>query len=102
MLGVLMEGYNMGDKLLGNDGVSRYQSRGITGAFFGPTGGLAEDIAFLINKFSRSTREDGPELTTKDAEKMMRLMPYQNLFYLYSLNRKVTKQAALGLGFEEA
>lgn len=101
VLGVFMEGFNMAEKLLGNNGVSRYQNRGFSGTFLGPTAGLAEDIAYLINKMSRSISDDNIQMTTKDAEKFMRLAPYQNLFYLYYLNRQVTKQAALGLGFED-
>lgn len=102
ILGIFMEGFNMGEKLLGNNGVSRYQSRGVTGAFFGPSLGLAEDVAFLINKFSRSIADEDTDMTTKDAEKFMRLFPYQNMFYLYNLNRQVTKNIALGLNFEES
>jgi len=101
LLGIFMEGFNISEKLLGRDGVSKYQSRGVLGAFLGPTAGAAEEVAYILNKMSRSSIDEEVAFTTKDAEKFMRLMPYQNLFYLYDINRKVTKKTALGLGFEE-
>lgn len=101
LLGVFSEVYNIGNKALGISDVSRYQSRGIVGSLAGPTFGAAEEIVSVLNKASRAAFKEGEQLTTKDAEKIMRLFPYQNLFYLYNLNRIVTKKTALGLGFEE-
>jgi len=103
ILGVYMEGFNLANKAVGGTGSTRYHSRGIWGALAGPTGGAVEDILFLMNKSGNVAFGDDYEaLDTKDAEKVRRLMPYQNLFYLYNLNRLVTKKVALGLGFEES
>lgn len=101
LLGVFSEVYNIGNKALGLSDVSRYQSRGIVGSLAGPSFGGLEEIVSILNKSSRSIQDENVNFTTKDAEKFMRLFPYQNLFYLYNLNRIVTKKAALGLGFEE-
>lgn len=113
LLGVFSEVYNIGNKTFGLTNianralglelseVSRYQSRGVVGALMGPTFGGIEDIIGVLSKSSKALASEDVNLTTKDAEKIMRLFPYQNLFYLYNLNRIVTKKTALGLGFEE-
>ena len=101
LMGVLMETYNMGQKMVGANGVSRYQSRGVLGAWTGPTIGAGEDMSYIINKASRSIQGEA-EFTTKDAEKVMRLFPYQNLFYIHYLNRQLTKKVATSLGARES
>ena len=101
LIAVLMEGYNIGQKLLGVNGVSRYQSRGLLGSFVGPSIGTAEDIAYILNKARRSSMDEA-EFTTKDAEKVMRLFPYQNLFYLNYLNKQIAKNVATTFGARES
>ena len=97
---------NLTFKALGLGTSSRYNSRGVFSAFTGPTVGLAEDALALARKVIASMRdpsEDGYRaLTDKDAKLFLRMIPFQNLFYLMYLNRQMTKNIALSLGAEEA
>jgi hypothetical protein len=89
VLGWLYETGNISEKftrgligpraLTGGEMASRYASRGVFGALFGPTVGRVEDIAkatgaAVSNEFSES-----------DVRALRRLIPYQNLFYLRGL-----------------
>ena len=102
LLGIVAEGYNLAEKAgLGfGTNVSRYQSRGLWGALLGPSTGLVEDLLGTVNRI-RKADGDNP-LTTKDLEKVLRLAPYQNLFYTYALSRKLIGNQGSKLGFEEA
>jgi hypothetical protein len=100
VLGIFMEGWNIGSKaLIPQLGASRYQSRSLMGALLGPFGGAVDETAGMLNRLIGAA--GGTDLTTKDAEKLLRLMPYQNLFYLYQLDRKITKDLAISAGFKE-
>lgn len=102
LLGILAEVYNMAEKAgLGfGTQASRYQSRSLWGALLGPSTGAVDEMLGLINAMRKADGEH--PLTTKDFEKLLRLAPYQNLFYTYFLSRKVSGALAPKLGFEEA
>lgn len=97
LTGIWGEVFNIGQKVLGFNEVSRYKSRDIWGSLVGPSGGAVTEMLTLMNKVKRSAGGED-YLTTKDAEKLLRLMPLQNLFYLHKLNRQVVKGAAEELG----
>jgi hypothetical protein len=94
-----MDMVSIADKLMGisTDGFSRYYSRGVGGAFGGPTLGLTTDLFMLAGKLINSAR--GTEkLTERDATQMARFLPYSNLWY----SRKLTDQLFIkALGAEE-
>lgn len=102
LLGILSEVYNMAEKAgLGfGTQASRYQSRSLWGAMLGPSTGAFDEMFALFNSIRKADGEH--PLTTKDFEKILRLAPYQNLFYTYYLSRKVSGAVAKKLGFEEA
>lgn len=95
ILGIYAEYFNIFAKLnlIPGLGTTRYQTRGIMGAFGGPTIGALEDFATFMGKINQAVT-DGRELTSKDYAVMLRLMPYQNLFYTRRLSRYL-------LGIEE-
>lgn len=97
LLGIWGEVFNIGQKALGFGEVSRYKSRDIWGSLVGPSGGAITEMLTLLNKV-RATTTGEDFLTTKDAEKIMRLLPLQNLFYLNQLNRAVNKKVSTELG----
>jgi len=101
LIGIVSEVYNMAEKAgLGfGTQASRYQSRSLWGALLGPSTGAFDEMFALVNSI-RKADEEHP-LTTKDFEKLLRLAPYQNLFYTYYLSRKVSGSLAPKLGFEE-
>ena len=101
LLGIYGEMLNTGAKLTGFGGVSRYQSRDLWGALSGPTGGALSEVLSLVNK-TRSVAAGDEEVTTKDAEKIKRLFPMQNLFYLDKINRYLTRNTALAAGAKDA
>lgn len=102
VLGIWGELGNIGAKEFGFADTSRYQSRDRLGALAGPTAGAISEFANVAQSIIDSTRsEDDPkhsDFTTKDAQKLLRLAPMQNLFYLNQLNKKATRGIALGLG----
>lgn len=100
LLGVYMEVYNIAEKGLGGQGVSRYQSRDFAGAFTGPTGGAINEIQKTFSKLIHSTAGE-EDFNTKDAEKLMRLMPFQNLFYLNQLTKAFAQNVAVQLGADD-
>lgn len=65
--------------LTGNEPMSRYQSRNVTGALLGPTFGQMQDIFQLTGAAASG------EWTASDTHAVRRLLPYQNLFYLRQL-----------------
>jgi hypothetical protein len=95
ILGIYAEYFNIFAKLnlIPGLGTTRYYTRGIAGAFGGPTIGALDDFATVMGKINLSITE-GRELTAKDYAVMLRLMPYQNLFYTRKLSRQL-------LGIEE-
>lgn len=100
LLGLFMEPINIFQKQgwLPGQTVSRYHSRGILGNWAGPEVGTAQDLAdALVNPLVRKIKGEG-NYTTKDAEQILRLIPFQNLFYLRYLNQQITKSVAEGLG----
>lgn len=101
LIGITAEVFNIGQKMFGLDGASRYASRGVISSFLGPSVGTAEDSVVFINKVIRSMRGEG-NLTTRDWQKIQRLFPYQNLFYMYVLNKKLTDSVAKSLGAVES
>lgn len=62
---------------IGADPVSRYASRNIIGAMFGPSIGKIEDVRAVTGSVS----SEG-ELSESDIRKMRQFMPGQNLFYI--------------------
>jgi len=96
ILGIYAEYYNIFAKLnlIPGLGTTRYQTRGIAGALGGPTVGALDDFATAMGKINQAVT-DGRPLTAKDYSVMLRLMPYQNLFYTRRLSRYL-------LGIEES
>ena len=99
LLGIISEVYNLANKAGLGFGAptSRFQSRGVWGAILGPTTGLGEDLMSTINRIRKASDEN--PLTSKDLEQMLRLAPYQNLFYTHWISRKALRGAAPSLGF---
>ena len=113
VLGIYMEAYNMAAKfgVVPGSGATRYSSRDAAGAFLGPSFGTLSEMIGIVSRVSGLAGEqlglDSDEaapvrnLSTRDAETLMRLMPYQNLFYLYRMNKAVTQNAALAAGWDD-
>ena len=103
IFGIFMEGHNIAHKagILPWNEVSRYRSRGILGALLGPTAGAVEEVFAILKRMKQAGFDDSP-ITTKDTEMLLRLMPWQNLGYLYRINRMITEKVSLGLGAEDA
>lgn len=103
LMGILMEVPLTLQKvgLLPGAGTSRYNSRGWLGALGGPTLGTVEDITYLLNRFKNS---DETPLTDKDADKILKLAPGNNIWYLDGINRNlgITKSLSQAIGFEES
>lgn len=97
VLGIFGEGINIGQKLLQLGEVSRYKSRDAFGSVLGPTGGSASQIVSLFNKINPLSSAKG-QWTTKDADVIMRLMPYNNWFPIQRINRQLSHNIAEGLG----
>jgi len=89
VLGWLYEAGNISEKftrglvgpsaLTGGEMASRYSSRGVFGALFGPTVGRVEDIAKATGAAVSG------EFSESDVRSLRRLVPYQNLFYMRGL-----------------
>lgn len=102
MGGAFMEGWNMFHKFIPIGGqVSRYQSRGKIAGLLGPTLGLFEDVAEVMNAATESLSEDGETMSTKDIQKIKRLAPMQNLFWLDNISKQLLNKGAVALGAEE-
>ena len=102
LLGIWGELGNISAKALGFTGTSRYASRDVVGALIGPSSGAISEVVGVLQAVTDSMRSaDDPKyrpITTKDAQKLLRLAPMQNLFYIHQLNRKATRGLALELG----
>lgn len=100
LLGLFMEPINIFQKQgwLPGQTVSRYYSRGILGNWVGPEIGTAQELAdAFISPIIKKLKNEG-NYTTKDALQILRLIPFQNLFYLRYLNEQLARGAAEGLG----
>lgn len=84
MTGIFMDVNNMAEKVSGGQiglsaitgqQTSRFASRNVVSALFGPSVGLLQDGATAINLSLDA------ELTEKDVHSFRKLMPYQNVFY---------------------
>ena len=71
--------FGLGD-LVGIETPSRYYARGLLTDILGPTAGLAEDLGYSINTLAGLSR--GEELTDADRAKGLRMVPFNNIFYL--------------------
>lgn len=102
LLGLFGEPINIFQKQgwLPGQTVSRYQSRGLVGNWMGPEVGVADDFKnALIDPLINKLKDEGG-YTTKDALAILRLIPFQNLFYLRYLNEQITRKTAESLGAE--
>lgn len=100
VLGVFMEPYNIMSKIHGVPwaSTSRYKSRGGVGAFLGPSYGSLEDIANVVAEIT--TANHGKRLSEAQTNQLIRFIPYQNLFYLYYIDRKIAHKTAKALKLE--
>lgn len=73
--------------LLGGPPMSRYASRDMIGALIGPSAGLIEDATTATGAAFAG------DFTGRDTERLRRLLPYQNLFYL----RRLFNEAEYGI-----
>jgi hypothetical protein len=74
---------NLGASMLTGEEISRFASRNVTGAIFGPTPGAISDI------FQVSGSVFAGDATKADLRKARQLIPLQNLIYLRSLFNQV-------------
>jgi len=72
------------ENIFGADPVSRYASRNIIGAMFGPSIGKIEDARTIVGNLS----SEG-ELSEADIGRVRRMLPGQNLFYMRQLLDKL-------------
>lgn len=84
---------DMGGKVLGMSGSSRYASRSVTEALLGPTLGTGLDS--VVNLGNAAATGDWTE---RDTSNLRRLIPFQNLFYLRSLFDAAEEGVNEGLG----
>ncbi len=97
LLGIWSELGNIAAKQAGFGGTSRYQTRDWIGALSGPTAGAISEVLGIARK-TKDAATDEAEFTSKDAQKIQRLMPFQNLFYLDRINKYLFKNTALAMG----
>ncbi len=102
LLGIFMEPINIFQKAgwLPGEVVSRYKSRGLAGSFVGPGFGIVEDTVYAVGDIFQNLYGN-KEYTTKEAQRILKLLPLQNLFYMRYINEQLFKKAAAGLGAEE-
>ena len=102
VFGVLMEPVNIFSKWgwLPWNSPSRYNNVGIAGVLIGPTLGRAIDTGFDIGKMAQAAYGNR-EYSSQDAKAIMRMIPYQNLFYLRYINEQVFLKLAESLGAAE-
>ena len=102
MLGIVMEPINLFQKTgwLPIGQVSRWQSRGIFGSVLGPTAGVVDDLLITGGKIMQSAYGER-EFSQSELRGLMRLLPYQNLFYIRFLNEQLANEAGLALGAKE-
>lgn len=102
MLGIIMEANNIFEKvgapglgrLAGKAPASRYASRSIPEALFGPTLGTISNVGLALHgAFSEN------ELTDSDKRNLRKLVPYNNLFYIQWLMNSVNENTKANLGY---
>lgn len=105
MTGILFDVNNITEKftrgtvgvsaLTGGPTMSRYQSRNVMGALFGPTADLIPDVTQVSGAVSTG------EVTGSDIHTARKLVPYQNLFYLRWLFDQAEEGAKDALNVEQ-
>jgi len=80
---------------------TRWESRGMFGSVLGPTGGLIDDSLIAGGSMMASQLWGTKELKQSDVLRILRLLPYQNIFYLRYLNETMAKNFATAIGAEE-
>lgn len=78
--------------LVGGPQMSRYASRNVTGAIFGPSIGLVEDFAKVTGSAFAG------DWSESDSSAVRRLLPYQNVFYLRQLFDQMEENVNASLG----
>jgi len=82
-------------KLIGADKpISRYQSRGLVGNLLGPSYGMAEDVTALTYAASNG------QWAESDTQRLRRMVPFQNLFYMRQLFDEVQQNGNALFGIE--
>lgn len=85
----------VGASAITGEPVSRYASRNVVGAFFGPTPDAVSDI------FQVSGSIFAGDTTKSDLHKIRGLLPFQNLFYVRGLLNKVEDEAGDAINLPE-
>jgi hypothetical protein len=103
VLGIFMESINLFAKTgwLPFGETTRWQSRGLFGSVLGPTAGVVDDLLVTGGRIMQSIYGNR-EFSESDIKSIMRLLPYQNLFYLRYLNNQLAKSLAVSLGAKES
>ena len=105
VLGVFIEANNIVEKasrnkiglsaMVGGPPMSRFASRNILGALAGPTVGFVEDLNQTVGAVT------GGEPTKADARTMMKLVPFNNIFYARWLFRRMAEGGAEAIGITQ-
>ena len=103
-LGIIMEANNIAEKvglpgvgrLAGQAPASRYYSRSLPEALFGPTIGTVSNIGQAV--YATSPFTDG-QLTDSDVRNLRKLIPYNNLFYLQNVMSAAGADTAKQFGY---
>jgi predicted nucleic acid-binding Zn-ribbon protein len=98
LLGIFGEYKAVTSKLTGVDVPTRYQSRDKIGALLGPSAGAFSDVANMIQSMIEVSTGKKESMTEKDIDKLMRLLPLQNLATSLELPKKLLKGTLAGLG----
>lgn len=100
MTGLMMDAFLTMDKFFGitESGYSRYYTRGQGGAALGPTFGVFEDLA-VLGKLTNASR-GSEDITAKDLRNLIRLAPYQNLFYVRRIIEQGSENLAESIGLK--
>lgn len=85
----------VGASAITGEPVSRYASRNVVGAFFGPTPDAVADI------FQVSGSIFAGDTSKADLHKIRGLLPFQNLFYVRGLLNKVEDEAGDAIGLPD-
>lgn len=85
----------VGASAITGEPVSRYASRNVVGAFFGPTPDAVADI------FQVSGSIFAGDTSKADLHKTRGLLPFQNLFYVRGLLNKVEDEAGDAIGLPD-
>jgi len=110
VLGVVMEAWNIGKKvgIIPGATSSRYNSRDVMGALFGPSVGTISELAGITSRLSGLTgnelglgEKEPANFSTQDVEALIKLLPYQNLFYIRKVLRHLLSEGAVSLGAED-